>query len=83
MPSGARNSPRLPCGWKLPGCKVSWQSEQRLRFAAKDIRAAQIESMCQSVGLTATTIRRLRIGQVAMGKLQPGQWRYLPGFKRF
>lgn len=70
-------------GWKLPGCKVSWQSEQRLRFAAKDIRAAQIESMCQSVGLTATTIRRLRIGQVAMGKLQPGQWRYLPGFKRF
>lgn len=70
-------------GWRLPTCKVSWQSEQRLRFAAKDIRAAQIESMCEAVGLQATVIKRIRIGSVAMGKLQPGQWRYLPAFKRF
>jgi 23S rRNA pseudouridine2604 synthase len=70
-------------GWRLPSCKVSWQSEQRLRFAAKDIRGAQIESMCEAVGLQATLIKRIRIGSVAMGKLQPGQWRYLPAFKRF
>lgn len=70
-------------GWRLPGCKVSWQSEMRLRFAAKDIRAAQIESMCEAVGLQATLIKRIRIGQIAMAKLQPGQWRYLPSFKRF
>jgi 23S rRNA pseudouridine2604 synthase len=70
-------------GWRLPGCKVSWQSEQRLRFAAKDIRAAQIESMCEAVGLQATVIKRIRIGQIAMSKLQPGQWRYLPAYKRF
>ena len=70
-------------GWKLPTCKVSWQSEQRLRFAAKDIRVAHIESMCEAVGLRAIVIKRIRIGSVAMGKLQPGQWRYLPAFKRF
>ncbi|WP_428310033.1 RNA pseudouridine synthase [Hydrocarboniphaga sp.] len=70
-------------GWKLPTCKVSWQSEQRLRFAAKDIRVAHIESMCEAAGLQAIVIKRIRIGSVAMGKLQPGQWRYLPPFKRF
>lgn len=70
-------------GWRLPACKVSWQSEQRLRFAAKDIRVAHIEAMCEAVGLRAEVIKRIRIGQVAMSKLPVGQWRYLPGGKRF
>lgn len=65
-------------GWPLPLAKVSWQSETRLRFALKNIHAGQIKFMCQSVGLTVVAMKRLRIGRVSMGKLPPGQWRYLP-----
>lgn len=64
--------------WNLPTTKVSWQSETHMRFAMKNVRSGQIEFMCKSVGLTVVSMKRLRIGRVPMGKLQPGQWRYLP-----
>lgn len=69
--------------WKLPGCKLSWQSENRLRFAGKDLSGERIAAMCASVGLEAMTIKRIRIGSIAMARLQPGQWRYLHKGKRF
>lgn len=65
-------------GWKLPAAKVSWQNETRLRFALKNVRPGQIEYMCQQVNLTVESMIRLRIGRVSMGKLPPGQWRFLP-----
>ncbi|MFC1747486.1 rRNA pseudouridine synthase [Pseudomonadota bacterium] len=65
-------------GWPLPSTKASWQSENRLRFALKNVRPGQIEYMCQSVGLTVESMMRLRIGRVSMAKVPPGQWRYLP-----
>ncbi|MDH5446245.1 MAG: rRNA pseudouridine synthase [Gammaproteobacteria bacterium] len=70
-------------GWPLPKAKVSWQSENRLRFALKNIQAGQIEFMCQSVGLTVVSMVRIRIGSVPLAKLPPGQWRYLPVGKLF
>lgn len=69
--------------WKLPGCKVSWQSENRLRFAGKDLSGERIATMCASVGLAASAIKRIRIGSIAMARLHPGQWRYLHKGKRF
>lgn len=69
--------------WAPPAFKVSWQSETRLRFAGKGIEQEQIRQMCAGVGLQATAIRRIRIGQIAMSGLLPGQWRYLPAHKRF
>jgi len=65
-------------GWLLPAAKVSWQSETRLRFALKNVHSGQIKFMCESVGLTVVAMTRLRIGRVSMGKLAPGEWRYLP-----
>lgn len=65
-------------GWPFPKAKVSMQSEKRLRFAFESVRPGQIEFMCKSVGLTIISMRRIRIGRVSMGKLPPGQWRYLP-----
>jgi 23S rRNA pseudouridine2604 synthase len=62
----------------LPKAKVSWQNEQRLRFALKDPRPGQLEFMCESVGLKVLAMTRIRIGRVPMKKMQPGQWRYLP-----
>lgn len=64
-------------GRPFPKCKVSKQSEQRLRFALESAQPGQIEIMCKRVGLTIVSMRRLRIGRVSMKKLAPGQWRYL------
>lgn len=70
-------------GRVLPPCKVSWQSERRLRFAVKDVRPGQLQRMCAQVGLRVTGIRRLRIGRIGLAKMLPGHWRYLPGDARF
>jgi len=70
-------------GRPLPPCKVSWQSENRLRFAIKPVQPGQLRDMCAQVGLEVVSIRRLRIGRVAMGKLAPGQWRYMAADERF
>jgi len=70
-------------GRALPACKVSWQSEQRLRFAIKDVRPGQLPHMCAAVGLRATQVRRLRIGRIGLSRMPDGQWRYLAPGQRF
>ncbi len=74
-------------GRALPPAKVSISSssdtQTRLRFALKGIRPGQIPFMCESVGLRLLTLRRIRIGRVAMAQLAPGQWRYLLAHERF
>ena len=70
-------------GKLLGPAKVSWQSEARLRFALKGEQAGQINYFCESVGLTITGMKRLRIGRVAMSGLPVGQWRYLLVNERF
>lgn len=63
--------------------KASWQSEARLRIAGKNIACGQIERMCQEVGLTVVSMRRLRIGRVSMGALPVGSWRFVREVERF
>lgn len=70
-------------GRSLPQAKISWQSEQRLRFAIKDVRQGQLQFMCSQVGLKAEQIRRLRIGRVGLSKMPEGQWRYLAADQKF
>ena len=70
-------------GRALPGCMVSRQNEALLRFAIKDVRPGQLRHMCAEVGLTALTIKRTRIGRISLGKIPPGQWRYMPATDRF
>ncbi len=70
-------------GRALAPCKVSWQSETRLRFALKAPQPGQIAHVCRSVGLQVLGIRRIRIGRLTMGKLPSGQWRYLGASERF
>lgn len=77
------NQPIRQNGWALPACKVSWQNETRLRFAVKNPQPGQFVQMCESVGLTVVSMKRIRIGGVSMSKLQPGQWRYLAAKERF
>ncbi len=70
-------------GKSLPPVKASWQSENRLRFALKNLQPGQIAQLCASVELKVVSLKRIRIGGVAMGKLVPGQWRYLAATERF
>lgn len=70
-------------GTPLPPCKVSWQNETRLRFAIKAVQPGQLRHMCREVGLDVVSIRRLRIGRIALSKMPVGEWRYLPVGERF
>jgi 23S rRNA pseudouridine2604 synthase len=63
--------------YAMPPIKVSWQSEERLRFAFKGLAPTQIPPMCEAVGLTVLAMKRLRVGRISLSKLPPGQWRYL------
>lgn len=70
-------------GRALPRAKVSWQNENNLRFAIKAVRPGQLRHMCTQVGLEVLSIRRLRIGRIALSRMPVGEWRYLPAGERF
>jgi 23S rRNA pseudouridine2604 synthase len=70
-------------GKPLAPIKVSWQNETRLRFALKGVPPGQIAHMCRMVGLSVVSMKRIRIGRIAMASLPVGQWRYLQDHERF
>lgn len=70
-------------GVKLKPAKVSWQNEDQLRFVLREGRKRQIRRMCELVGLHVVGLKRIRIGSINLGKLPPGQWRYLAANERF
>ncbi|HWU75164.1 MAG TPA: rRNA pseudouridine synthase [Rhodanobacter sp.] len=68
--------------YAMPPIKVSWQSEQRLRFAFKLLKPSQITPMCEAVGLEVVSMKCLRVGRISLARLPPGQWRYLAASER-
>lgn len=67
-------------GHALRPAQVNWQNPEQLRFVLREGRKRQIRRMCEAVGLQVTGLKRIRIGQVLLGSLPLGQWRYLaPG----
>ena len=70
-------------GVQLRPAKVSWQNENQLRFVLREGRKRQIRRMCELVGLHVLGSKRIRIGSIHLGKLPPGQWRYLAAHERF
>ena len=79
---------RLEHGLELDGkvlkpAKVSWANEDQLRFVLREGRKRQIRRMCEQVGLEVLGLKRVRIGSVVLGKLPPGQWRYLRSDESF
>ena len=67
----------------LKPAKVSWQNEDQLRFVLREGKKRQIRRMCELVGLKVVGLKRVRIGQVKLSDLPPGQWRYLRENERF
>ncbi|MEO7431287.1 MAG: pseudouridine synthase [Dokdonella sp.] len=70
-------------GRELPACKVSWQSELRLRFAMHNVQRGQLRHMCGAVGIALVSMRRLRIGSVSLAKMPVGTWRPLKAGTKF
>jgi 23S rRNA pseudouridine2604 synthase len=70
-------------GVTLKPAKVGWQNDDQLRFVLQEGRKRQIRRMCEAVGLRVTGLKRVRIGQVRLGDLPVGQWRYLGPGERF
>jgi 23S rRNA pseudouridine2604 synthase len=62
---------------------VDWQNPEQLRFVLTEGRKRQIRRMCELVGLRVVGLKRVRIGQVMLGRLPPGQWRYLAAGESF
>lgn len=70
-------------GKKLLPAKVRWQNDDQLSFVLREGKKRQIRRMCEAVGLRVLGLKRVRIGQVKLGNLPAGQWRYLGPDERF
>jgi 23S rRNA pseudouridine2604 synthase len=64
-------------GVVLKPAQVSWQNDDQLRFVLREGRKRQIRRMCEMVGLYVTGLKRVRSGNVLLGALPTGKWRYL------
>lgn len=48
-----------------------------LEISIKEGRNRQIRKMCELVGLSVARLKRISIGELKLGMLKPGKWRYL------
>lgn len=70
-------------GKPLRPARVSWQNKDQLKFILEEGKKRQIRRMCEEVGLQVTAIKRVRIGNIRLGNLPVGKWRYLRPNERF
>jgi 23S rRNA pseudouridine2604 synthase len=70
-------------GKPLKPANVDWINADQLRFILREGRKRQIRRMCELVGLEVRGLKRVRIGQVKLGKLQEGHWRFLGTNEKF
>ena len=69
--------------YKLKPAKVFWENNDQLRFTLIEGRNRQIRKMCGLVGLKVTGLKRRRIGNVLLGNVPVGQWRFLQETETF
>ncbi len=70
-------------GEALKPAQVEWVNDDQLRFVLREGKKRQIRRMCELVGLEVLGLKRVRIGDVMLGDLPTGQWRYLRGNEKF
>ena len=72
---------------RLPQAKISLSSSSpersKLRLAVKGSHLGLASYLCELVGLEILALRRLRLGRVNLGDLEPGTWRYMASDERF
>ena len=70
-------------GEALQPAQVEWVNDDQLRFVLTQGKKRQIRRMCEAVGLQVLGLKRVRIGNVMLGDLPAGQWRYLRADETF
>jgi 23S rRNA pseudouridine2604 synthase len=64
-------------GRPLKEAQVTILNDEQLKFILHEGRNRQIRRMCDQVGLRVISLKRVRIGQVMLGSLPYGEWRFL------
>lgn len=60
-------------------CRVRRTGERSFNIVLVQGLNRQIRRMCEALGANVTHLRRIRIMNLRLGRLQPGQWRELTG----
>jgi 23S rRNA pseudouridine2604 synthase len=64
-------------GRPLRPAQVEWINRDQLRFVLREGRKRQIRRMCDLVGLKVVGLKRVRVGDIKLGELPEGKWRFL------
>lgn len=73
---------RLSFGLELDGkplkhAKVRQINPEQLQIILLEGKKRQIRRMCEAVGLHVTGLKRVRVGELRLGKLEEGKWRFV------
>ncbi len=75
------NSEMIIDDYKIKPVKVSIierkEGNTMLRFILSEGRNRQIRKMCEQAELTITRLKRVAVGELTIGTLRPGQWKYM------
>ena len=75
------NEPMVIDGYKIKPVTVALIAKKdgatTLRFTLSEGRNRQIRKMCEQMGLEVMRLRRIAVGELNIGTLRPGQWRFL------
>ena len=75
------NEPMVIDGYKIKPVTVALIAKKdgatTLRFTLSEGRNRQIRKMCEQVELEVMRLRRIAVGELNIGTLRPGQWRFL------
>ena len=64
-------------GKALKQAKVKQLNEDQLQIILREGKKRQIRRMCEAVGLHAYGLKRVRVGELRLGKLAEGEWRFV------
>ena len=75
------NGPMEIDGYAIRPVKVSIierkEGATTLKFVLSEGRNRQIRKMCEQAGLTVVRLKRVSVGDLTIGMLSPGKWKYL------
>jgi 23S rRNA pseudouridine2605 synthase len=54
-----------------------FSDESLLEIEIHEGRNRQVRKMCEAIGHTVKSLRRVQVGSVKLGELEEGQWRYM------
>ena len=77
------NQSMLLEGIRLKPAKVIRIKDNQLNFILKEGKKRQIRRMCEKLDLQVLTLHRIRIGNINLGPLKIGTWRYLSNNEGF